>query len=87
MGSKRIIKDLYVSYIEDEKILPNCYFLYERVSRNVKEIEKIIGKKHKKRLDLLCGDYEKINVNEKEEAFTSGFAYAVKMMAEAYGHK
>lgn len=46
-----------------------------------------MSKKNKKKLQMICDDFDEISELETDNAFTDGFAFAVKLMSEAYAHK
>lgn len=82
-----IIKDLYINYVGCGDTTRIDYLLTDRIDSIIKELQKKINNKHKKKLETLCNDYEKVNLIETEQAFTRGFAFAVQLLSEAYSHK
>ena len=84
---KGIIKSLYGNFVEGSEPSRRCQLLYDRINENTKSLTKSINKRNKKKLEMICKDYEATNIMEVEDAFKDGFAFAVKLMAEAYAHK
>lgn len=84
---KGIIKSLYGNFVEGSEPPRRCQLLYDRINDNTKILKKSISKRNKKKLEMLCSDYEATNIMEVEEAFADGFSFAVKLLSEAYAHK
>ena len=84
---KGLIKSLYNNFVEGSEPSHRCHLLYERIDDNTKSLKKSINKRNKKKLDMICNDYEATNTMEVEEAFADGFSFAVKLLSEAYAHK
>lgn len=82
-----IIKDLYINYVGCGDTTRTDYLLNDRIDTTIKELQKKISNKHKKKLERICNDYQKVNLIETEQAFTRGFAFAVQLLSEAYTHK
>ena len=82
-----LIKDLYCNFVDSSEPPHLCHLLTERIDTTTAELKLILYKKNKKKLDRLCKDYEEINLMETDRAFVDGFAFAVKLMSEAYAHK
>lgn len=87
MNSEEIIKDLFVNYVGCGETSSKSFLLNERIDENTKKLNRILSKKHKKKLKTLCDDYKNVNLIETEKAFTRGFSFAVQLMAEAFSQK
>ena len=87
MNSEEIIKDLFVNYVGYGETSSKNFLLNERIDENTKKLNRILSKKHKKKLKTLCDDYENVNLIETEKAFTRGFSFTVQLMAEAFSQK
>ena len=87
MNSEEIIKDIFVNYVGYKETSSKTLLLNERIDENTKKLNKIISKKHRKKLKTLCDDYEEVNLIETENCFVRGFSFAVQLMAEAFSQK
>lgn len=82
-----LIKDLYYNFVEESEPPHLCNLLNERVDTTIKDLKKVLYNKNRKKLDVLYEDIRKINSLDTDRAFLDGFAFAVKLMSEAYAHK
>lgn len=82
-----IINMLYREFVKGSEPSRRWYLLNERVDTTIKELNKMMSKKQKKKFERLCDDYEKINSEDTERAFVDGFSFAIQLMSEAYAHK
>lgn len=82
-----IIKMLYTEFVTSSEPSRRNYLLNDRIDFTIKELNKMMNKKQKKKFERLCDDYEKINSEDTERAFVDGFSFAIQLMSEAYAHK
>lgn len=82
-----LIKMLYGNFIESSDPPYKSHLLNDRINTNTKSIKRILNRKNKNKLDLICKDYEEINIMDVENAFADGFSLAVQLLSEAYAHK
>ena len=82
-----IIKELYGNFVEGGEPPHLCHLLYERIDTTKTELNSILYKNNRKKLERICNDFEEINLMETDRAFVDGFSFAVKLMAEAFSHK
>ena len=85
--SKKLIHNLYHNFVEESEPPRRYFVLLERIETNTKQLKSIMSKKNKMKLQMICDDFDEISELETDNAFTDGFAFAVKLMSEAYAHK
>ena len=81
---EKLIKEIYHNLIESSELPIKHHLLNARVDETTKQLERIMNKKNKKKLEQLCKDYEEILALEVENAFEDGFSSAVQLMSEVY---
>lgn len=82
-----LIRSLYREFARGSDPSRRNYLLNDRIDFTIKELNKMMNKKQKKKFERLCDDYEKINSEDTERAFIDGFSLAVQLLSEAYAHK
>lgn len=87
MNSDELIKELFTNFVGNEPTSAKEVLLNTRIDENTKILNKVIKPKHKKKLEILCKDYEEVNLMQTDEAFARGFSFAVQLMTEAFNHK
>lgn len=81
---EKLITEIYHNLIESSELPRKHHLLIERVDITTKQLKKVMNKKNKKKLEQLCKDYEEILALEVDNAFSDGFSFAIKLMAEVY---
>ena len=82
-----IIQDLYVNFVGTSEYPRRYHLLNGRIDEVTRELNNKMNPKLKKKLKRLCDDYEEVYSIGTEEAFISGFSFAIHLMTEAYAHK
>lgn len=82
-----IIKDLYTNFVGSGDKTRKYYLLNDRIEEITKELQRKLKNKYKGKIEMLCNDYQEINLIDTEQAFTRGFAFAVQLLSEAFAEK
>ena len=82
-----LIKDIFRNYVEYGATLPRCHVLNNRIDLTTEKLMKRLNNENKKDLEKLCQYYEEKHLTETAETFVRGFAFATKLLSEAYGYK
>lgn len=85
--SENLLQSLYHNFVEESEPPRKYYVILESIDANTEQLKRILNKKNKKRLQIICDNYEKISAIESDIAFTDGFTLGVQLMSEAYASR
>ena len=82
-----LIKSIYVNFVGSNEYPRKYHLLNDRIDTITKELNIKMKPELKSKLKILCDDYEEVYNIGTEEAFTTGFSFAIQLLSEAYAHK
>lgn len=82
--SENLLQSLYHNFVEESEPPREYYVILESIDANTEQLKRILNKKNKKRLQMICDNYEKVSAIESDIAFADGFNLGVQLMSEAY---